>query len=350
MPRRDRDPDDPGDNRGRDHRPRRRDPPDEPNDPDGPGGPGGQDRRRRSPPPPERWQINHKIPLSSLPEWNGKGKTLIHYLTDLTSYSDLDELMKSDIAQVAPTRFTHAAKDWFTTLPSEARRAAMSSFDEFILCLREHFMDAHWIDERTIEYEEMRFRQPGHTRETPLQFFQRRLKYSRFLFSENDENDVGMVHRVLRAQPACWAIHLNTESCNMVVELIRKLKVMNEGLIADWERSESHRRPRSLPAADASSSRRFYSRKSVAHNAEGEASEGSRSPSPSQDAYAVDSRRRSETRDKWPRGGTWEGYTFKRDDSKESDPPPRDQGCWICTSPRHVHRDCPHYQKWDVMR
>ncbi|KAF9491492.1 hypothetical protein BDN71DRAFT_1579448 [Pleurotus eryngii] len=132
------------------------------------------------------------IPLSSLPEWNGEGKTLIDYLTDLTSYSDLDEMMKSDIAQIAPTRFTLAAKDWFTTLPFEARRVATSSFDEFILCLQEHFMDAHWIDERTIEYEEMRFRQPGHARELPLQFIQRRLKYSRFLFSENDENDVEM--------------------------------------------------------------------------------------------------------------------------------------------------------------
>ncbi|KAF9487045.1 hypothetical protein BDN71DRAFT_1551731, partial [Pleurotus eryngii] len=159
-----------------------------------------------------------------------------------------------------------------------------------------------------------------------------------------------MVHRVLRAQPACWAIHLNTESCSTVVELLRKLKVMNEGLIADWEHSESAKRSRPSTVHDSSSSRRFYSRKSSVHNVEGETSEESRSPSPTQDAYAVDSRRRSETRDKWPRGGTWEGYTFKRDDSKESDPPPRDQGCWICTSPCHVHRDCPHHQRWEAMR
>ncbi|KAF9486879.1 hypothetical protein BDN71DRAFT_1514521, partial [Pleurotus eryngii] len=159
-PRRGRDPEDPGDpgdNRGRDHRPRRRGPPGGPDDPGDPHDPDGQGPRRRSPPHAERWQVNHKIPLSSLPEWNGEGKTLIDYLTDLTSYSDLDEMMKSDIAQIAPTRFTLAAKDWFTTLPFEARRVATSSFDEFILCLREHFMDAHWIDERTIEYEEMRF-------------------------------------------------------------------------------------------------------------------------------------------------------------------------------------------------
>ncbi|KAF9493803.1 hypothetical protein BDN71DRAFT_1432267 [Pleurotus eryngii] len=128
--------------------------------------------------------------------------------------NNLDEMMKSDIAQI----------DWFTTLPLEARRVAMSSFDKFILCLWEHFMDVHWIDECTIEYKEMCFWQPGHTKELPLQFIQCCLKYSCFLFSENNKNNVGMVHRILRAQPACWAIHLNTKSCNTVVELLHKLK------------------------------------------------------------------------------------------------------------------------------
>ncbi|KAF9496317.1 hypothetical protein BDN71DRAFT_1430279 [Pleurotus eryngii] len=129
----------------------------------------------------------------------------------LNTGNNLDELMKSDIAQIALTRFTYTAKDWFTTLPSEAFQIAMSSFDEFILCLREHFMDMHWINKHTIEYEEMCFWQPGHMKETPLQFIQQHLKYSCFLFSENDENNMGMVHRILRAQLACWAIHLNTE-------------------------------------------------------------------------------------------------------------------------------------------
>ncbi|KAF9497355.1 hypothetical protein BDN71DRAFT_1429539 [Pleurotus eryngii] len=157
------------------------------------GDPDRLDHRCCSPPPPEHWQVNHKIPLSSLPEWNGEGKTLINYLTDLMSYSDLDKLMKSDIAQIAPTWFTtYATKDWFTTLPSEVHWIAMSSFNEFILCLREHFMDVHWIDEHTIEYKEMCFWQLGHTKETPLQFIQQCLKYSRFLFSENDENDMEM--------------------------------------------------------------------------------------------------------------------------------------------------------------
>ncbi|KDQ28328.1 hypothetical protein PLEOSDRAFT_1104993 [Pleurotus ostreatus PC15] len=346
-------PDDDPENYGRGRRPQRHGPPDDPDgssDPSEPQDPP-EGRRRVSPPrPAERWQVNHKIPMTALPEWNGEGRTLIDYLTDLASYSELGEMMEADIAQIAPSRFTAAAKDWFTTLPTEVRRLACSSYLNFILCIREHFMDAHWIDERTIEYEEMRFRQEGHSRESPLQFIQRRLKYSRFLNSDNDDNDVGMVQRILRTQPSCWAIHLNTETCQTVVELIRKLKTMNEGLIADWERSELARRSRTARAS--SSARRFYSRKSVAHNVEGngsEASGDSRSPSPTQDAFAVDSRRPEETRNKWPKGGSWDGYSFTRDDSRSSDPPPRDT-CWICTSPRHVHRECPHFAKWESLR
>ncbi|KAF9496943.1 hypothetical protein BDN71DRAFT_1429941 [Pleurotus eryngii] len=56
-------------------------------------------------------QVNHKIPLSSLLEWNNGGKTLIDYLTDLTSYGNLDEMMENDIVQIALTQFTHEAKN-----------------------------------------------------------------------------------------------------------------------------------------------------------------------------------------------------------------------------------------------
>ncbi|KAJ8691350.1 hypothetical protein PTI98_010933 [Pleurotus ostreatus] len=339
---------DPENGGGRRRRPRRASPPRDPDDPDGPGrGPRPDSSPLRAA---ERWQVNHKIPLSSLPEWNGDGRTLIDYLTDLATFSDLGELMEADIAQIASSRFTDAAKDWFTTLPSEVRRIATSSYLQFVLCIREHFMDAHWIDERTIEYEEMRFRQEGHKRETPLQFVQRRLKYTRFLNSENDDNDVGMVQRVLRTQPACWAIHLNVETCRSVVELIRKLKSMNDGLIADWERSESRRQPRSQRYDSSTPSRRYYSRRISAHNVEGEdLSDESRSPSPTQEAFAVDFRRNEETRNKWPRGGSWDNYSFTRDDSRTSEQPPKDV-CWICTSPKHVHRDCPHFAKWLGMR
>ncbi|KAF9489042.1 hypothetical protein BDN71DRAFT_1435665 [Pleurotus eryngii] len=235
-------------------------------------------------------------------QWNGDGRTLIDYLTDLATFSELD-----------------------------------------------HFMDTHWIDEWTIEYEEMHFRQEGHSCESPLQFIQRRLKYSRFLYSENDDNDIGMVQRILRTQPACWAIHLNTETCHMVVELIHWLKTMNDGLIADWECSEALRCSRMQCAGGSTMSQQFYGRKTSTHNAEGEVSEESRSPSPTQEALAVDSRRRDETRNRWPRGGSWDGYSFSRDDSKTSDPPPRDV-CWICTSPKHVHRDCLHYSKWEGLQ
>lgn len=51
----------------------------------------------------------------------------------------------------------------------------------------------------------------------------------------------------------------------------------------------------------------------------------------------------------WPHGQTIGGYHFVRDDSRCSPKePPGD--CYICTSPKHYARDCPHYGRWMALR
>jgi hypothetical protein len=51
----------------------------------------------------------------------------------------------------------------------------------------------------------------------------------------------------------------------------------------------------------------------------------------------------------WPEGKTVKGYAFvKRDDVHSDCPPPGN--CYICTSPNHYARNCPHYGTWISMR
>ena len=41
--------------------------------------------------------------------------------------------------------------------------------------------------------------------------------------------------------------------------------------------------------------------------------------------------------------------SFERDDTKTSSKPLHGD-CYICTSPKHFHRNCPHYGKWNALR
>jgi hypothetical protein len=51
----------------------------------------------------------------------------------------------------------------------------------------------------------------------------------------------------------------------------------------------------------------------------------------------------------WPEGKTVKGYAFVKRDDVHSDRPPLGN-CYICTSPNHYARNCPHYGTWISMR
>lgn len=51
----------------------------------------------------------------------------------------------------------------------------------------------------------------------------------------------------------------------------------------------------------------------------------------------------------FPHGKTINGYEFRRDDSVVSAHPPNGD-CYLCTSPKHVFRDCPHFGKFSILR
>ena len=63
-------------------------------------------------------------------------------------------------------------------------------------------------------------------------------------------------------------------------------------------------------------------------------------PSMSKEAHAISKGGNRKCTD-WPKGRTIAGYSYSRDDSVVSKVPPPGP-CFICLSPKHFFRDCPH--------
>lgn len=62
----------------------------------------------------------------------------------------------------------------------------------------------------------MKFRQRGHTVETPLHFIQRRIRYHQFLYSDDNDRP-NTVARILRTQPPEWGTIMNEYLCPNVL-------------------------------------------------------------------------------------------------------------------------------------
>lgn len=320
------------------------------------------------------WQLNKKLNCNIIPSWDGKGDTAIDYLAAMADLARLSSQMSVGLAQLAYSKWTGRALQWWNALTQADKAYITRSWDYLILAIRAHFLDAQWVQERTYEFEEMRFRQAGEENEAPIDFLQRRIRYHSFLYPDTPDGPMA-VGRILRTQPVEWAATLNDTVCIGIFDMQQKATHFSTTLIsvynigrrmrnwgADKDGVNQARSFRKGPYRRAAKNVELEEHTSASGSEEGE------EETPPLNVFVASSsgpsrggnfnrgrggqrggRNQSTPRKPWPEGKVVDGYSFARDDSVASKSPPPGN-CFICTSPRHYARDCPHFGKWDVLR
>jgi hypothetical protein len=179
------------------------------------------------------WQINRKLDLRLVPEWVGHGKTAIEYLCKISELVRLSPQMATDLGAIAPLKFTGRAESWWRTQSTHVRNYLSESWSNLLQAIQAHFLNANWLQECHREWEEMCFHQHGHEHEWPLDFIQRRLVYSVFLYPE-EEDGVIVVDRILQTAPDVWAGSINSECYPDIFSLTAAVHRYCATLMGNW--------------------------------------------------------------------------------------------------------------------
>ncbi|KAF8181949.1 hypothetical protein K438DRAFT_1541387, partial [Mycena galopus ATCC 62051] len=289
------------------------------------------------------WQINRKLTLSLIPEWDGHGKMAIAYICKVAKLLRLLPQMSIDLGATAPLKFTGRASTWWMTQTPTVRSYLSQDWGLLLQAIQAHFLNANWLQERRREWEEMRFRQRGHEGEMPLDFLQRRLVYHSFLYTE-EEDGIRVVDRILATSPDVWDGLINSRSCPDVFSLMSTVRRFNASLMSTWN-TANH-----TGGLNGYYPRRMDRNARAADREDRDEEESERSE---KDAFVANNSRdrshpsaSSSSRPPWPEGKTVRGYEFVRRDDVHSDRALAHGACYICTSPKHFARDCPHYGHW----
>jgi hypothetical protein len=288
-----------------------------------------------------------------VPSWNGHGKTVIEYLSSVAELVRLSPQMVVDLGAMAPLKFTDRAQKWWQTQTVEFRNSVSQSWILLYKAIQVHFLNEIWVQKRTAEWEEMRFRQKGHENEWPLDFVQRRILYHMFLFPDELDGP-SVIARLLRNTPDVWLGTVNSTIYHDVFSLKAAVVIYCPTLMANWnnaiklgnlnqyypcrrahvaevEDNEEEEESVMAPTLKTVNAANGFTR---AHSGANARPGSSKTPTPS--------------KPRWPEGKTVKGYAFvKRDDVHSDRLLPG--GCYICTSDKHFARDCPHYGTWLTM-
>ena len=274
------------------------------------------------------WQLNNKISIGTIPQWDGSPATMIDYIMEIALLARLSKRMFKEIGQIAPIRWTGSAKGWWMTLPRADQAYFSQDWECLVSGMRDHFMNDVWLNDRGIEFDAMRFRRGSqYARETPEEYFNRRIRLNMVLHPEEVDGTT-VTHRLMNRQPILWGSILNTTSCPSIVHLTKLAKAMEANLIAQYYNGLRIEKYKSANTAEVSTPE------------EAEKSAEEIEPESSKEAHAV-SRGVPRKRTDWPKGRTIAGYSYSRDDSVVSKVAPPGP-CFICLSPKHFFRDCPH--------
>ncbi|KAG6914050.1 hypothetical protein DXG01_002774 [Tephrocybe rancida] len=294
----------------------------------------------------EEWTLNRKINTSTLPTWDGMDKTLIQYLGEMHKYEKL-------------------SLEWLprSGLEGPLTGGMLSPWTLRTLSLQTGIMDKE--SHRRIQ--ENDFLTKWILARNAVDYLQWRIKSHVYLYLE-DEDSPAMVHRVLLLIPVKWTSHLNSVDCSDILELQSKALCLGASLVSLWEMMEASRHKEkfknSFSTNNQSQARANggFCNCSQAHTVhavkgsegEGEEEQEEDMDSDEHEAHVVGGRVRgtgssaAKNCPPWPAGKTVNGYAFVQQDDISSLKAPNGE-CYICTSPRHFARDCPHYRKWDSL-
>ncbi|THV04114.1 hypothetical protein K435DRAFT_607199, partial [Dendrothele bispora CBS 962.96] len=302
------------------------------------------------------WRLNEKINLSLIPQWDGKGDTLVDYLVTMNELAEKGTHLSQDLATWASEGWSGDVKNWWLSHSPETRTYLRTNWTTLLEGICDYFMNQNWMAARRKEFTDMTFRNRGHTQETPVQFIQRRKRIAIVIYPEDADNHAMMIDYILRNIPESWKPTLNSNLCPSTEALIAQAKAFEDTLVAHWknetriEKMQVYMDSNPAKTIRPFKKRAYSSRGNVVAKIEDNKEkdeEGSvsndDSETDSRSANAVSKRKSAKdaaSRPPWPKEPV-----FPKDDSVKTDKPPSD-GCYICGSLYHFGRQCKRYGEW----
>ncbi|KZS89706.1 hypothetical protein SISNIDRAFT_400396, partial [Sistotremastrum niveocremeum HHB9708] len=166
--------------------------------------------------------------LDVIPKWDGNTDKIARWILELNDMCKRSRAIFETIGQFLPLRLEGYAKTWYMSLPIEYREQICANWDTFRIAVSDYYINRQWHHEQTFKADAMCFRQPGHSTETPLQYYERKTEIYRLI---GDQSETQLIYKVMKTAPDYWETHLQSHRINNLVDFQKMLSIQKEALI-----------------------------------------------------------------------------------------------------------------------
>jgi hypothetical protein len=147
-----------------------------------------------------------KLKVDIVPTWDGDDSTIGQWLMQVNDIANRSRSVFVGLGTVVPTRFKGRALEWWYSLDSADRIAYSFDWGTLRDCIRSYWMNQSWITKTQDRALKASFREPGHTKESPTEFFIRKYELISLVYNYTPAQ---FMDEFLKKTPANWFPVLN---------------------------------------------------------------------------------------------------------------------------------------------
>jgi hypothetical protein len=274
-----------------------------------------------------------KLKPDIVPTWDGNDSTIIRWLTQVDELAQRSASVFKGLGDIVPTRFKDRAASWWFSLPSVHRQIVTENWDTLKKEIRAYWMNQSWIEKAQIRANRCRYRESGHSSETPTEYVIRKLELLAYVYNYTPSQTMS---EILLKAPRMWSTVVNPRNYKDLASFQTAIKY-HEDLLIDL--GDKYDRYSSNSTRSSTTHSRSYRVDSTPQSKKIKGNDSKRKPTRS---YAVGWSNPKHT------------YPHPKDDSNVSKgKTPADygaRGCIYCGSTKHWDRECKHHKSSNVSR
>ncbi|KAJ7600354.1 hypothetical protein C8J56DRAFT_1037962 [Mycena floridula] len=149
-----------------------------------------------------------KLKTDNVPTWDGNTDEIVRWITKVTDISKGSEIVFRQLGRIVPQRLCGAAERWYYSLPVAHRLEAETDWSSIKNLIAGYYMNHKWFDRMKSKANRASYRERGHERETPSEYF---IRKNELLSTVYDLDASQIILDVMDGAPANWNTILNTQ-------------------------------------------------------------------------------------------------------------------------------------------
>ena len=182
---------------------------------------------------PKEVHFDTKLKPDIIPTWDGDESTLGRWILQINELAQRSASVFQGLGDIVPSRFREKAASWWYSLTDQHRLSVTMNWDTLKDEIRTYWMNQAWIDRTQRKALRARYREQGHSSETPTEYYIRKYELLSFVYNFTPSQ---IMAEVLLKAPRLWSTVLNPRSFATLGQFQTAIKYHEDLLIELGER------------------------------------------------------------------------------------------------------------------